>query len=181
MDREGQGCQLGNQSSSAVSASHDKASAALPVQQPSAPSRSPPDWSVQQGTLVGNWSGCASLGCGSRSQGLKVTVWGHGWLLSELKAVHCWYFWVWCHMTSVFWQLMWCVVSCRGMRSALQGRCRGGNRGGGLPPIFAVMWPKVAGGAGEDVWRGGMCSAAGEHGQVKPWGEALAEGRAKRC
>lgn len=51
--------------------------------------------------------------------------------------------------------VVWSVVSCRGMCSALQGRCRGRNRGSGLPPGFAELWPKVAGEAGEDVWGGG--------------------------
>lgn len=180
MDRESQGCQLGNNSSPSVSAAHDKASAVLPVQQPSAPSCSPPDWSVQLGTLVGHWGGCASLGCGSRSQGLKGSIWGHGWYLRKLKAVHCWYFWVWRHVTSILWQLMWggllelqrdvfregaglaaevvtfhlCLLSC-GLR-CLEGQVR----------MF-----------GEGV----TVKCCGEHGQTKPCGASSAEERAKRC
>lgn len=157
-----------------ISQGHDETSAALPAQQPSAPACFPPAWPVQLGTLTGHWAGCASLGCGSRSQALRVTVWGQGWLWRKLKAVHCWYFWVWCHVIPILWQLAWSVVSCRGMCSALQGRCRAGSRGGDLPSVFIELWPKVAGRAseGQVLWRA--------------WpGEALcassAEGRAKRC
>lgn len=36
--------------------------------------------------------------------------------------------------------MVWSVVSCRGMCSALQGRCRAGSRGGDLPPVITEMW-----------------------------------------
>lgn len=183
MDGESQGCQLGNHPSPSVSASHDKASAVLPVQQPSAPSRTPPDWSVQLGTLVGHWGGCASLGCGSRSQGLKGTVWGHGWYLRKLKAVHCWYFWILvpCDINTLAIDVVWSV-------GAAEGCVQPFREDAGLAAVVVTfhLCLLICG----LRWLEGQVrmfrervsvKCCGERGQSKPCGASSAEERAKRC
>lgn len=142
-----------------ISQGHDETSAALPAQQPSAPACFPPAWPVQLGTLTGHWAGCASLGCGSRSQALRVTVWGHGWLWRKLKAVHCWYFWVWCHVIPILWQLAWSVA---------EGCVQPFREGAGL--AAEVVTFHLCSLSCGPRWLEGQVRAkcCGEHGQAKP-------------
>lgn len=77
MDREGQGCQLGKQSSPAVSASDDKVAAVLPVQQPSAPSHFPPtglsSWGLWQ--VIGQDAQALGVGVGHRVSKVLFGTW----------------------------------------------------------------------------------------------------------
>ena len=82
------------------------------------------------------------------------------------------------------------VVCCELQRDVFvpSGKVQGGSRGGGIPPVFTEMWPKVDGGAAEVVQGGcggevrlGVVGHKAACGHAKPCGASSEGGRAKRC